>query len=532
MSASLLLVAVVAVIVAALCRRYGLSAPLILVLAGLCIGWIPGTPEVELDPELVLFLILPPLLYSAAQESSYQAIRANRRAIGLLAIGLPLFSTLVVGLVAYWTVPHLPLAAALVLGAVVAPPDAVSAQAIGRRVGLPRRLMTLLGGESLLNDATALTAYRVALAAVVGATASLWEGLATFAIAAVGGVVIGLVVGYAVSWLRLWLTDPPMETAIGILVPFATYYVAEEAHASGVIAVVVAGLFLGQRSVRLGYATRLQDDAARKSLDAILESLVFLLIGLQLPFLIRGLAGESWAQVAIDAAVVLVAVIVARFLWVYPATYLPRVFSARIRQREPLPTPKAVFIVGWAGMRGVVSLAAAFAIPLVTDSGEPFPARAEILFLTFVVVVGTLLIQGTTLGPMIRRFGVAGDDAERDRLAFAGAQDRASRESERHLDEVAAGLADDDPRRHQVMMLRKWVTTQRNVAWEELGRGPEDIGESPTAAGNRMRMELLQIQRAVFIDERDAGRIDDEVLRSALRRLDFTEGQMDRPLDP
>lgn len=271
MSASLLLVAVVAVVVAALCRRYGLSAPLILVLVGLGIGWIPGSPEVELDPELVLFLILPPLLYSAAQESSYQAIRANRRAIGLLAIGLPLFSTLVVGLVAYWTVPNLPLAAAFVLGAVVAPPDAVSAQAIGRRVGLPRRLMTLLGGESLLNDATALTAYRVALAAVVGATASLWDGLATFAIAAVGGVVIGLAVGYAVSWLRLWLTDPPMETAIGILVPFATYYVAEQVHSSGVIAVVVAGLFLGQRSVRLGYATRLQDDAARKSLDAILE---------------------------------------------------------------------------------------------------------------------------------------------------------------------------------------------------------------------------------------------------------------------
>ncbi|AZG47830.1 Na+/H+ antiporter [Gordonia insulae] len=528
MSASLLLVAVVAVIVAALCRRYGLSAPLILVLVGLGIGWIPGTPEVELDPEIVLFLILPPLLYSAAQDSSYQAIRANRRAIGLLAIGLPLFSTIVVGLVAYWTVPNLPLAAALVLGAVVAPPDAVSAQAIGRRVGLPRRLMTLLGGESLLNDATALTAFRVALAAAVGATASLWEGVSTFFIAAVGGLVIGLAVGYAVSWLRLWLTDPPMETAIGIIVPFGTYFVAEEAHTSGVIAVVVAGLFLGQRSVRLGYATRLQDDAVRKSIDAILESFVFLLIGLQLPFLIRGLAGESWIQVAIDATVVLLATIVVRFIWVYPATYLPRVFSSKIREREPQPPPRAVFVVGWAGMRGVVSLAAAFAIPMTTDSGGTFPARAEILFLTFVVVVGTLLIQGTSLGWVIRRLGVAADDAEQDRLAFAGAQDRASRESERRLDEMAAELADDDPNRHQVMMLRKWVTTQRNVAWEELGRGPEDIGESPTAAGNRMRLELLRIQRSVFINERDEGHIDDEVLRTALRRLDFAEGQMDR----
>ncbi|MFW0787563.1 Na+/H+ antiporter [Gordonia sp. CPCC 206044] len=528
MDASLLLVIVVALVIAALCRRYGLSAPLILVLAGLVIGWIPGTPETELDPEVVLFLILPPLLYSAAQDSSYQAIRVNRRAIGLLAIGLPLFSTIVVGLVAYWTVPHLPLAAALVLGAVVAPPDAVSAQAIGRKVGMPRRLMTLLGGESLLNDATALTAFRVALAAAIGATASVWEGITTFVVAALGGLVIGLAVGYAVSWIRLWLTDPPMESAIGLMVPFGTYFVAEEVHASGVIAVVVAGLFLGQRSVRLSYATRLQDDSVRKSIDAILESFVFLLIGLQLPFLIDGLSGESWGQVAIDALVVLAAVIVARFLWVYPATYLPRLLSARIRAREQRPPGRAVFIVGWAGMRGVVSLAAAFAIPLSVDDGGPFPARAEILFLTFVVVVGTLLIQGTTLPWVIRTLGVTSDDASQDRLAYAAAQDRATRESERRLDEMLAEIPDGDPRRHQVGMLRKWVTTQRNVAWEELGRGPEDIGESPTAAGNRMRMELLQIQRTVFIDERDAGHIDDEVLRTALRQLDFAEGQMDR----
>lgn len=527
MSASLLLVAVVAVLIAALCRRYGLSAPLILVIVGLVLAWIPGTPEVMLEPDLVLFLILPPLLYSAAQDSSYQAIRANYRAIGLLAIGLPLFSTIIVGLVAYATVPHLPLAAALVLGAVVAPPDAVAAQAIGRRVGLPRRIMTLLGGESLLNDATALTAFRIALAAAVGATATVWEGASTFAIAAVGGVAIGLAIGYAVSWLRLWLTDPPMETAMGILVPFGTYYVAEQVHTSGVIAVVIAGLFLGQRSVRLGYATRLQDEAVRKSIDAILESFVFLLIGLQLPFLIRGLTGQSWQQFAIDAAVVLVATILVRFLWVYPATYLPRLLP-RIRAREEFPEPRQVFIVGWAGMRGVVSLAAAFAIPLDTDSGAPFPARAEILFLTFVVVVGTLLIQGTSLPWMIRRLCVSGDDAAQDRLAFAGAQDRASHEADRHLDEIAEGLAADDPRRHQIMMLRKWVNTQRNVAWEDLGRGPEDIGESPTAAADRIRMDLLQIERQVFIAERDAGRIGDEVLRMALRRLDFAEGQMDR----
>ncbi|ETA07135.1 MULTISPECIES: Na+/H+ antiporter [Gordonia] len=528
MSASLLVIAVVALAVAALCRRHGLSSPLILVTVGLAIGWIPGLPTPELNPELVLFLILPPLLYSAAQESSYQAIRARWRGIAALAVGLPLVTTVVVGFVAHLTVPNLPLSAALVLGAVVAPPDAVSAQAIGRRLGLPRPVMTLLGGESLLNDATALTAFRIALAAAIGLTASLSEGLLTFAVAAVGGLVVGLLFGVAVSWVRIWLTDPPMETAIGIMVPFATYFVAEQLHCSGVIGVVTAGLFLGQRSVRLGYATRLQDEAVRKSIDVILESFVFLLIGVQMPFIIEGVEGESWVQVAIDAAAVLTATIVIRFLWVYPAAYLPGVIFRGRLGPDPRPTPASVFVVSWAGMRGVVSLAAAFGIPLTTQSGEPFPARAEILLLTFVVVVGTLLIQGTTLPWVIRKLGVTGDERAQDRLAYAAAQDRASREAEHRLEEIAAGLADDDPRRMQVVLMRKWITSQRDVAWEELGRGPETIGESPTAAGSRIRTELLHLQRKVFIAERDAGRIDDEVLRIALRRLDFAEGQGDR----
>jgi CPA1 family monovalent cation:H+ antiporter len=527
-SASLLLVAAVSLAIAALCRHYGLSAPLVLVAVGLALGWIPGLPEVTLEPEFVLFVILPPLLYSAAQDSSYQEIRANRRSIGLLAVGLPLFSTVLVGLVAWWSIPHVPLAAALVLGAIVAPPDAVSAQAIGRKVGLPRRIMTLLGGESLLNDATALTALRVAVAAAVGMTTTVWNGISTFLLAAIGGLLVGLAIGYLTSWVRGWLTDPTMETAIGIMVPFGTYFVAEEFGASGVIAVVTAGLLLGQRSVREGYQTRLQDEAVRKSIDAILEAFVFLLIGLQLPDLVDGLEGESWAQVAIDAVVVLLAVIVVRFIWVYPATYLPRLLSRTIREREPFPKPSWVFIVGWAGMRGVVSLAAAFAIPLTTNSDAPFPARAEIIFLTFVVVVGTLLIQGTTLPWIIRRLGVAGDDAATERLAYAGAQDRASRESEALLDQIEAQMAPDDVRRHQIAMQRKWVTTQRNTAWEELGRGPDAIGESPTAAGNRIRGKILAVQRKVFIEERDAGRIDDEVLRMALRRLDFAEGYTDR----
>ncbi|ORM37295.1 Na+/H+ antiporter [Williamsia sp. 1135] len=523
MNEGLLIVAVVAVIVSALCRRYGLSGPLVLVVVGLGVGWIPGLPDLTLEPELVLFAILPPLLYSAAQDSSYVALRKNIRAVGLLAVGLPLATAAGVGVVAYYAVPDLPWAAAFVLGAIVAPPDAVSAQAVGRRLGLPRRVMTLLGGESLLNDATALTAYRLALAAAIGATTTVWDGILAFLEAAIGGVVIGMAAGIAVAFARHFLDDPPMETALGILAPFVIYFVAEEIHASGVIAVVVAGLYLGQRSVREGYATRLQDNAVWKSIDAILESFVFLLIGLQLPQVIEGLDGRSINGICWAAAAVFLATVLIRIVWVYAATYGARLFP-RIREREVAPSAGAVFVLSWAGMRGVVSLAAAFAIPLTVDDGSEFPARDAILFLTFVVVVGSLLLQGTTLPLIIKWLGVQGDDHQADLVSLARAQDRAGRAAITRLDEIAAKIPAGDARSEQVEILRHWIRTRKNLAWEGLGRDSDELGESPTEAYNRIRNELIQIQREVFIDERDRGRIDDEVLRSALRQLDLAEG--------
>ncbi|MGZ8177227.1 Na+/H+ antiporter [Williamsia sp. SKLECPSW1] len=528
MDASLIAVAVIALGVAALARRYQLASPLILVVVGLGVGFIPQLPTLVLDPDVVLFVILPPLLYSAAQDSSYVALRRSARAIGLLAVALPLVSAVVVGFVAYWSLPQLPLAAAMVLGAVVAPPDAVSATAIGRRLGLPRKITTLLGGESLLNDATALTAYRLALGAAVGATTTAWGGIGLFALAAVGGVVVGLAFGVVVSRIRLWLTDPPMETAVGIVIPFATYFVAEELQASGVIAVVVVGLYLGQRSARDGYATRLQDNAVWRSIDVMLESFVFLLIGLQLPEVIRGLRGHSLGAIVWTAVAVLAAVILVRIVWMFPATYVPRLLSRRIRDRESPPTPAAVFVLAWSGMRGVVSLAAAFAIPLTTDSGDPFPARDEIIFLTFVVVVGTLLLQGLSLPWLIRRLGVTGNERRSDLLALAAAQDRAGRAAGARLDELAAELPPSEANDDQVQVLRRWLKSRKNLAWEELGRGEDEIGESPSMVFSRLRTELLQTQREVFIGERDAGRIDDEVLRRVLRQLDLAEGLSDR----
>lgn len=329
MAASLLAVLVVSVLVAALARRFDLSAPLALVVAGLAAGLIPGLGDIELDPDLVLFVILPPLLWSAGIESSYLALRRNVRPIALLAVGLPLATTVAVGVVAFHTVPELTIPAALTLGAIVAPPDAVSATAIGRRVGLPRRTMTLLGGESLLNDATALTAYKVALAAAVGAATSWGDGLATFALAAAGGVVVGAVLGALLSWIRWRLDDPLAESALGLVAPFLIYLAAEEIRGSGVLAVVVAALIAGQRSTRAGYATRLQDFAVWKAVQLVLESFAFLMIGLQLPKVVSELAGISAATIAVASAAVVATVIVVRIVWMYLFAYLEAAADAR-----------------------------------------------------------------------------------------------------------------------------------------------------------------------------------------------------------
>jgi Na+/H+ antiporter len=526
--ASLLAVLVVSVILAAVARRYDVSAPLALVVAGLLAGLLPGFKQIELNPGLVLYVLLPPLLWSAGLESSYVALRRNIRPIGLLAVGLPLATTFAVGYVAYKTVPELTVAAALTLGAIVAPPDAVSATAVGRRLGLPRQVMTLLGGESLLNDATALTAYKVSLAAAIGTAATWGSGLATFGLAAVGGVAVGVALGSVIAFIRWRLDDPVVESALGLVAPFIIYLAAEEIHGSGVVAVVVAALILGQKSTRASYATRLQDTAVWKALQLILESFAFLMIGLQLPMVVGELAGISASVIAISSLAVLATVIGVRLVWVYVFAYLPRMLFKGIRDREPAPTPAQVFVVAWAGMRGVVSLAAAFGVPLTTMSGAPFPGRPQLVFLTFVVVIGTLLLHGLTLPWLIRRLGVQGDDARTDAIASAAAQDKAARAAAERLDEVLAGEEVTDVPERAADVLRGWNTRRRNSAWERLGRDEGEIGESPASAFRRLRLEMLAAERATFIAERDSGQIDDEVLREVLRGLDLEEATLNR----
>ncbi|KUJ64374.1 sodium:proton exchanger [Streptomyces albus subsp. albus] len=507
--------------VAGAARRTPVSAPLLLVAAGLAVSYVPGVPDYTLDPHIVLPLVLPPLLHTAALDSSYLDLRANIRPVALLSVGYVLFATLAVGWCAYLVVPDLPLTAALVLGAVIAPPDAVAATAIARRVGLPGRITTVLQGESLVNDATAITAYKVALAAAVGEGATWAGGLWEFTLAAVGGVGVGLVLMVPLHWLRTHLRDPLLQNTLSLLIPFAAYSAAEELGASGVLAVVVVGLYLGHRSWQVDFATRLQEAAVWKMVAFILESAVFALIGLQLPVVVRGMGAYGAGSAAWYAVAVFLAVVVARFVWVYPATYLPRLLSARIRARETDTDWTAPLIVGWAGMRGVVSLAIAFSIP-VTSHGEHFPARDLVLFLTFSTVIATLVVQGLSLPWLIRLLRLPGRDATAATLAEAQAQSEASRAAERRLDEL---LADERNALPQALAdrLRTVLERRRNAVWERLGAVNEKTGESVDDTYRRLSREMIDAERQVFVELRNARRIDDEMLRVLLRRLDLEE---------
>ncbi len=520
MHTELLLLALVtgALAVTWVCRRIDVPAPLVLVVVGIGASFLPGVETVQFDPEVVLLVVLTPLLYSAALESSYLGIRQNIRPIGLLAVGLPVFSAVVVGLVAWWAVPGLSLPGALVLGAVVAPPDAVSALSIGRRLGLPRRVMTILGGESLVNDATALTLFRVFVAVAAGTGISLAEGFGMFLLAAVGGTVIGLAIGWVVHKIRTHLDDPDVESAVGLVAPFGVYLVGELAHTSGVLAVVVAGLYLGYHAPQSGYATRLQEQAVWRASDTVLESVVFGLIGLQLTSVIAE-AGDI-RSLLMAGLIVTLAAVVARIVWVFPATYLPRWLIRSIGRRDPSPRWQVPAVIAWSGMRGVVTLAAAFAIPATV------PGREAIVFLAFFVTVATLLLHGLTLPAVIRRLGVHDDGFTADVLAEAQTQFDAVQASISRLDELTAEA--DSYLDHTAEKLRRMAEYSANSVWEQLGRPDSEAGESPSAAYRRLRREMLDSERTTFVARRDSGDIDDEVLRRVLRRLDFEEAALAR----
>jgi Na+/H+ antiporter len=531
--APLLALAVGAVAVTAVARRLGWQAPLLLVLVGFAASFVPGVPEFSIDGDLLLAVVLPPLLYSAALEVSYADFRALLRPIVQLGVGLVVVTAVVVALVAHAVVPGLSLPAALVLGAVVAPPDAVSAAAIGRQLGLPRPVMTVLSGESLINDAASLTFYKVALAAVFGAGGVLLgldasDAAATFGLAVAVGVALGLAIGVVVHLVRVRLDDPVVTSVLGVVVPFAAYLVAEELSGSGVLAVVAAGLYLGHRSPEAGYASRLQERPLWTSLDLLLQALVFALIGLQL----RGVAESAEASarsnwsLAGAALAVLATAVVVRPLFVYLVEGLRRVPRPwrRRRSRSHRPTWRQQAVISWTGMRGVVTLAAAAAVP------EDFPDREVLQLLAYVVTIGTLLVQGLSLPWLIRVLGVTDPgQARRDAAAEVHLAERATAAALERIAEVEQELAEKigAERAHAVAerirgpLLARARSMSASMRAEQGEDGDRDRRRARTF--HRVRQEIIEVQRRVLMEERDKGHLDDEVMRAVLQELDYEE---------
>ncbi|MDC7122617.1 cation:proton antiporter [Cellulomonas fimi] len=545
-----------AVLVAAACRRRGLPSPLVIVAISLVVSLIPGVPRYELNSEILLEFVLPPLLYSAALASSYRDFRAQLNSITRLGVGLVLVSALAVALVFWALEPAVSFAVALVLGAVVAPPDAVAAAAVGRRLGLPRRVMTVLSGESLINDATSLTLYKVAL---IGATTGAWAfggALGTFVVAVVAGVAVGLAIGWVVHAIRVRLDDPVVASAIGLLTPFGAYWAAEAVHGSGVLAVVAAGLYLGHTSPRAGYATRLFEEPIWSTLDILLESFTFALIGIQLPWIIRDLVASDQGlghAVTVSLAVLVVAVLV-RPLYVFGTAWFDnlRLRGSHRPERDAL-TVRESAVVSWAGMRGVVTLAAAAGIPATIDGG-PFPDRATIQLAAYTVAIGTLLGQSLTLPWVIRRLGVGSDDeaasdasqeaatriatadavqqvleSKRGELAKAVGQPAADEAidalSARWRGRAAAAAVMLDPENAPDLL-------PDDVDARESARGLGPVGNArdgrlPGAAEGRrtqrFRREIIAAQREVLMQRRDAGELDEAVMRRMMRELDLED---------
>jgi len=497
-------------------QKLDFPAPFLLILVGIAASYAPMIPDVELSEEIVLFGLLPPLLYAAAQGTSLVDFRANQRSILLLSVGLVAFTTVGVALVAHLLLPGISWPIAFAIGAVVAPPDAVAATAIGRRIGLPRRIVTILEGESLLNDATALVALGTALSVADGDGFNAATVGLDFLLAAGGGVVVGFLMFLLVAKVRRHLDDPVLDSGLSLVVPFAAYAVGEGVHASGVIAVVVAGLLLGHKAPILQTAqSRIAERLNWRTIAFVLENAVFLLIGLQARSIVDGASGGalSWGRVIAVCGTTLAACIVLRLVWVFPARYLiVRPGPDPVTGRKP--PWQFTFVLGWAGMRGVVTLAAAFVIPPDTRY------REVLLLMAFTVTAGTLFLQGLSLPWVARRLRVPSPDPAEDALARATLLQQASKAALHRLDELeyedSQGVVD---------LIRQRLDQRNFAAWERLSTVAER--ESPSDLYARIRLSMLDAERTKVLKIRDSGKVDSEVVADVLALLDVEESMLD-----
>ena len=497
--------------------------PILLVLGGLSLGFLPGMPRIELPPDLVLVAVLPPLLYGTAFFTPLRELRANAARITTLAVGLVLATMVGVAVVAHAMVPGLGWPSAFVLGAIVSPTDPTAATAIGERLGLPRRLAAVIDGESLVNDGTALVAYKYAVAAVVAGTFSFAHASVSFVLNVVGGIAVGLAVGYVLRQARRRLDNPPVEITISILSGYLAFLPAAALGVSGVLAAVTVGIYMGWYTGELTNAAfRLQAIGVWEVLFFLLNATLFGLVGLQLPAILDGLSAISTADLIRYAVAVTTAVVAVRLVWVFASIYLPRLVHGALHGGDPLRSWRAGLILTWSGMRGAVSLAAALALPLTTDAGVPFQRRQLLIFLTFAVILGTLVVQGLTLPGLIRLVGLE-DDGLADREE-AKARIHAAESALERLEQ----LVDEEwVREDTAERLRGLYNFRRERFNARIDEEADTGAEARSVDYQRLRHELLDAERTAVFDLRRRGAIDDDVLRRVVRDLDLEDVRLD-----
>jgi Na+/H+ antiporter len=506
---------------AELARRLNTPFPIVLVLAGLLLSFVPGIPQIRLNPDLIFFVLLPPLLYSAAWLTSWRDFQYHLVSILFLAVGLVTFTVLGVAAAATRVFPGFDWRTGFVLGAVISTTDAIAATSIARRLGLPQRVVDILEGESLVNDATGLLALEFGIAMVVQQqTPTVTLAIARLAYLTVVGLAIGLIIGVVVEWFERRIDHGPIEITISLLVPYAAYLAAEGVRASGVLAVVACGLYLGRKSAQFfSPNVRLQVYSVWQSLTFILNGVVFVLIGLQLPYVREEIRNYSLRELLTYGALFSAIVILLRLIWIFPGARLANLIRRRLLgQNEPLPPARQIFIVGWTGMRGVIALAAALALPETLADGTPFPQRNLIVFLTFCVILVTLVLQGLTLPALIRRLGLAAaeglhcgeKEARRIVLESAITRIEATREQDRP---EFAGVYDD--------LAQHYRERLDNV----MGRSKDQdaVGDEHYVRLLDLSLELNQVERETAVRLRNEGRINDEIYRELERELDLTE---------
>ncbi len=506
-----------------LARAVRVPYPILLVLGGLALGFVPGLPDIELPPDIVLVLFLPPLLYHAAFFSSPRDLRADARAISMLAVGLVLTTMIAVAAIGHLAA-GLTWAAAFALGAIVSPTDPLAATTIARRAGVPRRLVTVLEGESLVNDATALVAYRIAVAVATGGAFILWQAGLRFVASAVGGVAVGLVVGRAITWIRRQLDDPPVEIVVTLVTGYVAYVPAEELGVSGVLAAVTAGLYVGWHAPEVASAeTRLLGFSFWEVFVYLLNAALFILIGLQLPPILSAVTDDHGVGTLIAlAALVSVAVIATRIVWMFTLPYVIRALDRRPAQIVRRVDPGERFVVGWSGMRGAVSLAAALALPIESAEGQGLPDRDLIIFLTFVVILVTLVLQGLSLPAVIRRFVKREDDAHvREELR---ARLGATKAALGRLEELAE---EDWTRSDTIERLQGFYEYRKKRLAAQGGLVEDDGYEDRSLAYQRLTRELIDAQRGAIVRLRNQGDISSEVMRRVERDLDLEESRLE-----